>query len=171
MIYDLQEAIIILSKTPILLRTLLTGLPDNWLNFQKHNQAFSAKDVIGHLILGEKYDWIPRLKIILSDKIDKTFTPFQREGFEKNTSANEILDEFEDLRKANIEILRTVTFEDLQKTGIHPEFGEVTLEQHLATWVVHDLNHLFQIIESMSLRYKDTVGPWIDYLKILKITS
>lgn len=170
MVNDLQEAIEILSRTPKVLRELLGGLDDKWLNFRKHNKAFSPSDVIGHLISGEQTDWIPRMKIMLSKDGSKEFPPFDREGFDKNLGIEERLSQFKDLRAKNIEILKdSVTVNDLNKTGIHPEFGEVTLQQHLATWVVHDLTHLFQITETLALRYKESVGPWIEYLRILKV--
>ncbi|MHA2246671.1 MAG: DinB family protein [Candidatus Hodarchaeales archaeon] len=155
--YDLEEAIEILSRTPKVLRELLGGLEDNWVNFQKHNEAFSPSDVIGHLIAGEQTDWILRMKIMLSEK-----------GFDKHLGLEERLSQFEALRAQNIQALKeSVTVNDLHKTGIHSEFGEVTLQQHLATWVVHDLTHLFQITESLALRYKESVGPWVQYLRVL----
>jgi len=170
LVYSIQEAIEILSRTPRVLRVLLTGLDPIWLNFRKQDQAFSPLDVVGHLILGEKTDWIPRMKIMLSSEGSKEFPPFDRVGFDKSLSLDVNLKLFEDLRRENIDILRTmVTETDFQRTGIHPEFGEVTLEQHLATWVVHDLTHLFQINQTLAYRYKETVGPWIDYLKILQV--
>ncbi|MHA2107623.1 MAG: DinB family protein [Candidatus Hodarchaeales archaeon] len=168
MVYDLQEAIEILSRTPKVLRALLEGLDDKWISFQKHDQAFSPSDVIGHLIGGEQTDWILRTKMMLSTEGSKRFTPFNREDFDKHLALKDRLDQFESLRKQNIKTLKElVTLKDLQKTGIHPEFGEVTLQQHLATWVVHDLTHLFQITETLALRYKESVGPWVPYLRIL----
>ncbi len=170
MVYSIEDTIDILSRTPRVLRELLEDLDPKWVNFRKHGQAFSPKDVIGHLILGEKNDWILRLKIILSPEDRKEFPPFERKGFDRNLRLKQCLDQFERLRTQNLDILKSnVTVNDLKKTGIHPEFGEVTLEQHLATWVVHDLTHIFQITETLALRYKETVGPWIEYLRILKI--
>ena len=170
MVYDLQEAIELLSRTPKVLRELLGGLEDNWVTFQKHNRAFSPSDVIGHLIAGEQTDWILRMKIMLSMDGSKAFPPFNREGFDKRLTLKERLDQFEALRAQNLVTLKeAVTVNDLQKTGIHPEFGEVTLQQHLATWVVHDLTHLFQITESLALRYKESVGPWVPYLRVLNV--
>lgn len=153
MVYDLQEAIKILSRTPKVLRELLGGLDDKWLNFRKYDKAFSPSDVIGHLISGEQTDWILRMNIILSKDGSKEFPPFDREGFDKNLGIEERLSQFEEFRTKNIEILKnSVTIADLNRTGFHPEFGEVTLQQHLATWVVHDLTHLFQITETLALR-------------------
>ena len=170
MVYNLQEAIELLSRTPKVLRELVGGLNENWVNFKKHDTAFSPSDVIGHLIAGEQTDWILRMKIMLGKTETKKFPPFDREGFDKALGLDERLNQFEILRKKNIEILKeSVTSKELSNTGIHPEFGEVTLQQHLATWVVHDLTHLFQIIESFAIRYKESVGPWIQYLRILNV--
>jgi hypothetical protein len=170
MAYELEEAITILSQTPKVLQELLGGLNESWLNFRKHNKAFSPSEVIGHLISGEQNDWILRLKIMLSEDGSKEFPPFDREGYGKDIGIEERLSRFDKLRRKNIDILRdSVTANDLNKRGIHPELGEVTLQQHLATWVVHDLTHLFQITESLALRYKKAVGPWIEYLRILNL--
>jgi hypothetical protein len=110
------------------------------------------------------------MKIIKYGDPPKEFPPFKRTGFDTALGLEESISQFETLRTQNLKVLDSeVKIDDLPKTGIHPEFGEVTLEQHLATWVVHDLNHLFQIIETLALRYKHTVGPWIRYLKILRL--
>ncbi|MHA1978494.1 MAG: DinB family protein [Candidatus Hodarchaeales archaeon] len=170
MVYELSEAIDLLSRTPKVLRALLGGLTDEWVTFQKHERAFSPSEVVGHLIAGEHTDWILRMKIILSTTGSKKFPPFDRQGFEPQVDLEARLSQFVDLRAKNIQTLQEmVTPDDLQKTGIHPEFGEVTLQQHLATWVVHDLTHLFQITESLALRYKEAVGPWTPYLRILDV--
>jgi len=170
MVYDLQEAIELLSRTPKVLRELMGGLNENWVNFKKHDAAFTPSEVVGHLIAGEQTDWILRMKIMLGKTKQKKFPPFNREGFDKALGLDERLNLFETLRKNNIEILKeSVTSKDLNNTGFHPELGEVTLKQHLATWVVHDLTHLFQIIESYAIRYKESVGPWIQYLRILNV--
>ncbi|UCE13747.1 MAG: DinB family protein [Candidatus Heimdallarchaeota archaeon] len=170
MVYNLHEAIAILSRTPKVLQALLEELPDSWINYQKHDDAFSPSEVIGHLIAGEQTDWIPRMQIMLSEAGSKEFPPFNREGFDQHLGLEERLAQFTALRAQNLKILKElVTVDDLHKTGIHPEFGEVTLQQHLATWVVHDLTHLFQIIETLALRYKESVGPWVQYLRILNV--
>lgn len=170
MVYTVHEAIEILSRTPIVLNELLNGLSEKWLTFRKNQNAFSPSEVIGHLISGEQTDWISRMEIMLSNEESKEFSPFNREGFDKNLGLKEQLNQFKDLRLKNIEILKSsVTSNDFNKIGIHPKFGEVTLKQHLATWVVHDLTHIFQITETLALRYKEAVGPWLEYLKILKV--
>ena len=168
--YSVTEAVQILSRVPKVLRTLLQGLDENWLTLRKSEDAFTPSDVVGHLIFGEQTDWIPRMNIMLTEDANKTFPPFNREGFDKNASLDERLALFETLRQKNINsLIENLKPADLSKKGIHPSLGEVTLEQHLATWVVHDLTHLFQILETLAHRYKDTVGPWIDYLKILRL--
>lgn len=172
MVYELEEAITILSQTPKVLKALLGGLNDSWLNFRKHDKAFSPSEVVGHLISGEKTDWILRMKIMLSEDGSKEFPPFDRKGFGEDLGINERLSQFEKLRSQNVKILRdSIKTGDLDKTGIHPELGKVTLQQHLATWVVHDLTHLFQITESLAVRYKEAVGPWIEYLRILNLEN
>ena len=170
MSFSLQEAIQILERTPKILRVMLEGIDSKWITFRKHNKSFSSLEVLGHLLAGEKTDWIPRMKLMLSNSSSKKFPTFNRTAFDTSLSLKDQLDLFENLRIKNIETLKfSVKNEDLAKTGIHPELGLVNLEQHLATWVVHDLTHLFQINQSFAYRYKETVGPWINYLKILQV--
>ncbi len=171
--FDLNESIEILSRTPAVLETLLSGLSDDWLNNNEGEESWSPYDIIGHLIHGEKTDWIPRMEIILSNSTDKNFKPFDRfaqKNESKGKSFNELLEEFKLLRTKNIEILRSknLTANDLAKTGIHPEFGEVTLEQLLATMTVHDLGHIAQISRVMAKQYSEEAGPWKAYLPVLK---
>ena len=130
-------------------------------------------DVVGHLIHGEETDWIPRARIILEQGEDRTFVPFDRFAqFERSEgkSLDELLDEFAALRAENLETLRAwnLTSAQLDLRGMHPELGESTLRQLLATWVVHDLNHIRQIVTAMAGRYGGEVGPWREYLSILK---
>jgi len=142
--FDLLEAIPILEKTPLVLRSMLEGLNDKWIYSDEGQDTWSPYDILGHLIEGEKTDWIPRMQIILSSKNSRRFRPFDRfaqfNGQEQ--SLENRLDEFEALRKENIKLLESANLdqEKLSLTGIHPEFGEVSLKELLATWVVHDLN-------------------------------
>lgn len=151
----------------------MRDVSDDWLLANEGVDTWSPYDVVGHLIHGEKTDWIPRMEIILSSANDKHFPVFgrfaQRET-SKGKSLEELLGEFASLRKSNLSVLmsRNPTNVDLAKTGVHPEFGVVTLQQHLATWVVHDLDHLSQIARVMSKQYLAEVGPWIKYLRILR---
>lgn len=170
--FDVNNTIEILEKTPAVLENLLGDLSDSWLTANEGPETFSPFDVVGHLIHGEKTDWVPRMELILSDKPDKTFQPFDRFAQfaeSEGKTLPQLLAEFRTLREHNLETLKSkqLTAADLAKTGIHPTFGAVTLEQLLATWTVHDLGHLAQIARVMSKQYKDAVGPWVDFLPIL----
>lgn len=170
--FNLNNCIEILSRTPAVLDSLLGGLSDEWIHNNEGEATWSPFDIVGHLIHGDKTDWIPRMKVILSDGPDKKFDPFDRFAqFEASKGKNirQLLDEFKALRKENIGILKSKNLDtqDLSKTGIHPEFGEVRLEQLLATWTAHDLSHLAQITRVMARQYTREVGPWKQYLPIL----
>ena len=170
----LNKSIEILERTPDVLIVLLKNISSDWTSNNEGGESWSAYDIVGHLIHGEKTDWIPRMEIILSDIQDKRFELFDRFAqFEdsKGKSLTQLLDEFKSLRQKNIEFLRssTLTDNDLEKTGIHPAFGEITLSQLLSTWTVHDLNHIAQISRVMAKLYMKDVGPWVEYLKILQL--
>ncbi len=172
--FTLEKSLEILERTPNVLNTMLQNISPDWTSNNEGGQTWSVYDIIGHLIHGEKTDWIPRIKIILSKKTDKKFEPFDRLAqFEesKDKLLSQLLAEFKILRQKNIEYLRSkkITEKDLQEKGIHPAFGEVTLLQLLSTWVVHDLNHTAQISRVMAKQYKTEVGPWIEYLRILQL--
>jgi hypothetical protein len=152
---------------------MLQGISAGWTTPNEGEATWSVYDIVGHLIHGEKTDWIPRAEIILSEKPDKTFEPFDRFAqFETGPakSLQELLDEFKSLRARSLSTLRSKNIQasDLSATGIHPAFGTVHLSQLLATWVVHDLNHIAQIARVMAFQYKEAVGPWKAYLGILK---
>lgn len=171
--FDLDKSIEIISRTPGVLETLLDGLHNDWTQSNEGENTWSPFDVVGHLIQGEKTDWIPRMEIILSDSENKTFAPFDRFAqFEqsKGKTLTQLLEEFRKLRTANIEILKSknLTASDLKRTAMHPALGEATLEQLLATWVVHDLGHISQITRVMSKQYKQETGPWRKYLPVLE---
>lgn len=170
--FNLKQSLEILERTPVVLEYLLRGISDDWAMNDEGEETFSPYDVIGHLIHGEKTDWIARMEIILSDKKEKTFTPYDRFAqFEESEgiSLNDLLTEFKIARDRNIRILlsKDLTDDDLDRTGIHPKFGEVTLRQLLSTWTVHDLTHLAQISRVMAKQYKEEVGPWLEYLPLL----
>ena len=146
----------------------------DWTYVNEGGETWTVYDILGHLIHGEKTDWIPRAEIILSENTDKTFKPFDRFAqFEdsEGKSLNQLLDEFKILRRKNIAHLlsKKITGKNLEEKGIHPAFGEVNLSQLLATWVVHDLNHIAQISRVMAKQYKAETGPWIAYLSILQM--
>jgi len=170
--FEISKATEILERTPAVIEALLNGLSGEWTSNSEGNGTWSPYDVLGHLIHGEKTDWIPRVKIILSEQNDKRFVTFDRFAQftdSKNKSLRQLLDEFKWRRAENVSFLRRLNLSesDLQKTGIHPEFGVVTLKQHLSAWAVHDLAHIAQISRVMAKQYKEEVGPWIDYLSIL----
>lgn len=172
--FDLAKSIEVLERTPDVLIVMLQNISADWTSNNEGIETWSVYDIIGHLIEGEKTDWIPRMEIILSDKLDKTFEPFDRFAqieTSKGKSLTELLKEFKGLRKKNLEHLRSkkLTTKDYEKKGIHQDFGEVTISQLLSTWTVHDLNHIAQISRVMAKQYKVEVGPWIKYLKILQL--
>jgi hypothetical protein len=169
---DVEEAIAVLERTPESLVALLGGLPDAWLVADEGPGTFSPRDVLGHLILGEETDWIPRLRIILAHGESVPFTPFDRFGFRERFGTwpiARLLDRFAELRRENLRELRGLDLDAdmLGRTGTHPGLGRVDLGQLLAAWVVHDLGHLKQVVRVMAGRYRQAVGPWREYLTIL----
>ena len=170
--YTLDHGIEILERTPVVLESFLKDLSGAWTNCNEGGESWSAFDIVGHLIHGERTDWTQRLRIILGDGPDKTFTPFDRFAqFEssKGKSLNELLEEFKHLRYENLEFLRSLEIREDQfdLRAIHPSLGEVTLRQLLAAWVAHDLGHIAQICRVMAKQYKNEVGPWSEYLTVL----
>ncbi len=170
---DIDEIIDVLSRTPALLKELLNGLSSDWVNSNEGSETWSQYDVVGHLIHGERTDWMTRAKIILNYGERLAFEPFDRFAqFEasKGKTFEELLEEFAVLRKENINTLQELklTEADLEKTGRHPELGKVTLGELLATWVVHDFDHIGQIARTMAKQYENEVGPWKAYLSILQ---
>lgn len=172
MLFNLEQAIEILTRTPIVLDSLLGGLASEWTENNEGEQTWSPYDVLGHLIHGERTDWVPRLKIILQSGEAETFPPFDRFAqFEESNgkSLAELLATFAELRTQSLTTLASlnITAEELDKRGTHPALGSVRLEELLATWVVHDLSHLTQITRTMAKQYGDAVGPWKAYLSVL----
>lgn len=171
MTFDLNEAEALLSHTPRLLRAWFEGLPEAWLRADEGPETFSARDVLIHLIHGERTDWLGRTRRILEAGDSLPFEPFDRQGFQaeaRTWTLEALLAEFEGLRAANLQALRGLVQEaDLPKRGLHPALGTVTLEQLLSTWVVHDLGHVAQAARVMAKRYGAQVGPWKAYLPIL----
>jgi len=172
--FELTQAIDHLSRTPGTLRSLLAGLPEDWRHANEGPETFSPQDVLGHLICGEEADWMPRLRMILEHGEGRSFEPFDRFAFRQSHAAlslSELLDRFESLRRENLKALAGLALSPatLQRWGRHPDFGPVTVEQLLATWVVHDWNHVFQIVRVLSHQYDAAVGPWKAYLKVLRV--
>jgi len=170
--FQLKHAVEILKQTPKTLRSLIGGLSDNWILTNEGPDTWSPFDVVGHLIHGEVTDWIPRVKIILEHGEERAFTPFDRFAFfqkSKGKTLDELLVIFSSLRKENLRVLQELKLEPqhFELKGTHPEFGPVTLEQLIATWVVHDLDHIEQIVRTMAAQYRNNAGPWKAYLSIL----
>ncbi len=171
--FELDKATEILRQTPYVLARLLQDLSDEWVAGEADEDHWSPYDVLGHLIHGEETDWMARAEIILTQDGDRKFEPFDRLAQFKNSRGKSMLDlltEFAHLRNANIERLMSWNLkpDNLSLTGMHPEFGEVTLRQLLATWTVHDLNHIRQLVTYMAKQYSEEVGPWKAYLSILE---
>jgi hypothetical protein len=178
--FSLPEAIAVLTRTPAALDTLLRGMPDIWVRGnegrnenQNGKDTWSAFDVVGHLIVGERTDWMPRARIILKHGEALPFDPFDRFAQAKEShgkSLEQLLEEFARLRKENLAALHELNLqpEDLARRGTHPKLGVVTLSQLIATWTVHDLTHLHQLSRVMAHQYRNAVGPWKAYLGVLK---
>ena len=171
--FQIPQAVEILSQTPQTLRSLLGNLSDEWVFASEGEDKWNSFDVVGHYIQGEETDWIPRVKIILAQGENLTFEPFDRFAqleISKDKTISELLQTFAELRRKNIEILKSLnlTDEQLKLKGTHPELGEVSLEQLLATWVVHDLTHIRQIAVTFAKQYAENVGEWKNYLSILQ---
>jgi uncharacterized damage-inducible protein DinB len=170
--FNLDEAVAILERTPATLRAMLAGLPETWTQATEGEGTWSPYDVIGHLIHGEHTDWIPRAQHILAGD-PRPFVPFNRTAQiseSRSQTLPELLEAFAHLRKENVATLRgmNLTDSDFDRRGLHPELGEVTLRQLLATWVVHDLDHVGQIARTMAKAYANATGPWVEYLSILR---
>ena len=169
---DLDEAIAVLERTPVILRTWLAGLPPAWIEADEGPETWNAFDVVGHLIHGERTDWIPRARIILEHGESRAFEPFDRFAqleLGRGRTLDELLDELAELRRRNLEILRGLDLgpAELALAGRHPELGRVTLGELLATWAAHDLGHLAQIARVMAKRYRAAVGAWRAYMRVL----
>ena len=170
--YSLERSYEILDRTPAVLQTLLAGLPDDWVMPNEGPETFSPYDVIGHLVHGEKTDWVVRTKMILEFGNTQTFEKYDRFAqYEesKGKSLQQILDEFAAIRKENMIWFKSLnlTEDDLNRKGMHPVLGDVTLRNLLATWVVHDLTHIAQITRVMAKQYKTEMGPWPEFFRIL----
>jgi hypothetical protein len=169
--FKLEDAIPVLERTPAVLSALLTDLPESWLRAREGPDAWSPSQIIGHLINGERTDWIPRARIILKQGSYRRFEPFDRFAeLDSDRPLRDRLEEFEHLRAANVATLRGWNFKekDLDMTGEHPELGTVTMRQLFATWVVHDVSHIAQITRTMAREYATAVGPWTEYFRVLQ---
>lgn len=174
--HDLQDTVALLARTPTTLNALLRDLPETWTRRNEGEKTWSVFDVVGHLIHGERTDWMPRARMILEFADSQAFEPFDRLAQERESqgkSLAELLDEFAILRAQSLNQLRDLNLraEDLARRGRHPALGVVTLSQLLATWAVHDLTHLHQISRVMAHQFRQNVGPWTKYLGVLQCTG
>lgn len=175
--FNLADAVALLSRTPATLDVWLRGLPDVWARAnegpsQDGTDTWSAFDIVGHLIAGERNDWMPRVRVILEKGEARPFDPFDRFAQERESrgkSLDQLLDEFARLRRENLAALQAMNLQpgDLARRGMHPSLGTVTLSELLATWAVHDLTHLHQLSRVMAHQYREAVGPWSAYLGVL----
>ena len=171
--FDLSETLDLLARTPAVLDALLRGTSGSWHAVNEGPETWSAWDVAGHLIHGEETDWVPRARIILVHGEARPFEPFDRFAQAHRFSGwplDRLLDRFAELRRENLDTIRSWHLTDAQLAlpGRHPELGLVTLRQLLATWAVHDLNHIAQVARVMAKQHTEEVGPWQAYLSILK---
>ena len=171
--FSLAQARQILERTPATLRTLLTGLDESWLSAREGAETWNAVEVIAHLADLEDVDWMTRTRIILEQGEGTPFPPIDRVRFRaslENQTLGQLLDAFAARRADNLRTLADLHLgaEHLARTGTHPTFGRVTLEQLLAAWAVHDLTHVAQIVRVLAKRYDAAVGPWKEFLGVLK---
>ena len=171
--FNLAETIAVLTRTPATLNALLRGLPEIWVQGNEGKDTWSAFDIVGHLIVGERTDWMPRARIILESGEERPFDPFDRFAHlqeSRGKSLEQLLDDFARLRRENLAALQALNLqpEDLKRRGKHPVLGVVTLSELLATWAVHDLTHVHQLSRVMAHQYRDAVGPWSPYLGVLQ---
>ena len=171
--FHLADNVEILAHTPAALEALLRGMPNLWVRRNEGTDTWSAFDIVGHLIVGERTDWMPRVRVILDSGEARPFDPFDRFAQERESqgkSLEQLLDDFARLRTENLAALQALNLqpEDLTRRGRHPELGVVTLSELLATWAVHDLTHVHQLSRVMAHQYRDAVGPWKAYLGVLQ---
>lgn len=171
--HNLSHTTALLSRTPAALNALLRDLPESWTRQNEGENTWSAFDVVGHLIHGERTDWMPRARMILRFGESKTFEPFDRLAQQRESqgkSLAQLLDEFASARSESLGDLRALNLrhEDLERRGRHPALGVVTLSELLATWAAHDMTHLHQISRIMANQYREAVGPWSQYLGVLR---
>jgi len=171
--FSLSESTAVLTRTPAVLNALLRGLPNIWVRRNEGKDTWSGFDIVGHLIVGERTDWMPRVRILLESGEAWPFDPFDRFAQSKESqdkSLEQLLDDFAGLRRENLTALQALNLqpEDLTRRGRHPALGVVTLSELLATWAVHDLTHLHQLSRVMAHQYRDAVGPWSAYLGVLR---
>jgi hypothetical protein len=174
--FSLTESIALLTRTPATLNALLRGLPEIWVRNNEGKDTWSAFDIVGHLICGDRTDWVPRVRTILEHGEARPFDPFDRFAQKRESegkSLEQLLDDFAQVRSESLAALQALNLQsaDLARRGKHPALGVVTLSELLATWAVHDLTHLHQLSRVMAYQYRDAVGPWSAFLGVLKCTG
>jgi hypothetical protein len=174
--HDLELTIALIARTPAALNALLRDLPEPWTHANEGEQTWSAYDVVGHLIHGEKTDWIPRAQRILQHGETRPFDKFDRTAQERESKGRplaQLLDEFAALRAENIQRLRGMKLkpEDFERRGMHPALGTVTLGQLIAGWPVHDLTHLHQLSRILAHQYREAIGPWTAYMGVMRCSG
>jgi hypothetical protein len=170
--FNLDLAIDVLRRSPATLRALLEDIAEPWAGGNEGPETFSPFDNLGHLIDGEETDWIPRARVILARGPSVRFEPYDRfrhRSRNADRTLDSLLDEFERLRAANLDLLNSwhLDASQLDLPGEHPALGSVTLRQLLAAWVVHDLGHVAQVARVMAKQYTGEVGPWVPFLPVL----
>lgn len=176
MTHNLDHTFALLERTPGALDELLRGLPAEWTDANEGGASWSPREIIAHLSHAERTDWMPRVKHLLAHGESQPFPPFDREG-QRNTMQGktlaELLEEFAALRAASLDELRALAPSegDLERRGVHPALGPVALKQLLATWAAHDLTHLHQIVRVMAHQYREAVGPWSQYLGVMRCAA
>ena len=172
----LEQVTRLLERTPRALNALLRGLPEDWTHRNEGGSTWTVFDVIGHLVHGERTDWIPRIQRILQDGEGKAFDPFDRLAQERESAGKslpELLDEFAAARAESLAQLKVLKIQpaDFDRRGKHPSLGTVTLGNLLSTWATHDLTHLHQISRIMGYQMREEVGPWTKFLGVLHCTG
>jgi hypothetical protein len=174
--FSLTESIALLTRTPATLNALLRGLPEIWVRNNEGKDTWSAFDIVGHLICGDRTDWVPRVRTILEHGEARPFDPFDRFAQKRESegkSLEQLLDDFAQVRSESLAALQALNLQsaDMARRGKHPALGVVTLSELLATWAVHDLTHLHQLSRVMAYQYREAVGPWSAFLGVLKCTG
>jgi len=170
--FVLEDALGILSRTPAALDALLRDLPTDWGDANEGGDTWSPSDVVAHLTFADRANWVPRAKFLLEHGESRAFPEFDRSGHlsAPEQALSERLNEFAIVRRSSLQELAALGLSgtDLDRAGRHPALGVVRLSQLLAAWVAHDLDHLFQISRIMARQYTDEVGPWRQYLRIVR---
>jgi hypothetical protein len=171
--FRLPEAMAVLERTPAVLEAWLRPLPEAWTRANEGGETWSAYDIVGHLIVGERTDWLARTRIILEEGEGRVFERFDRFAQFRESQGKPLgglLDEFAGLRRQNLKELQALNLneEDFARRGRHPGLGTVTLGQLLATWAAHDMNHLHQLARVLATQYREAVGPWADYMGVMR---